>query len=161
MGWVLWLWFFFFWPTQTLWAQNLGGGGAGDDPHPLRLEPSLPTSNTNVLSHQATKNVANPKMTKWQKILKFKWSPYFWLGGSKNSSGRGELLGYDMFQAEQNLVFLLTFFKFSMYFPPLCPPRIAPGAPFYLWAINKNMLGSLYSTWGSRICKVVFGTFLF
>ena len=30
----------------------------------------------------------------------------------------------------------------------------------YLWTANENMLGSLYSTWGSRICKVVFGTLL-
>ena len=65
-------------------------------------------------------------MTKWQKFIQFKWSPYFWLGRVKKSSGRGVLLGYDMFQAERNIVIFIPIFKFLMYFPPLYPPLELP-----------------------------------
>ena len=86
--------------------------------------------------------MANPKATKWPKFIEFEWSPYFWLGGLKNSSGRAVLIGCDMFQAELNIVIFTPIFKILMYFPPLYPPRAAPGAPFYLWTTNENMRGS-------------------
>ena len=74
---------------------------------------------TEVLGHQATKNVVNPKMTKWQNLIKFKWYPYFTRRGSKNSSGMGKLLGYEMFQAKQNrVIFSPTFKIFNVFRRP-------------------------------------------
>ena len=69
---------------------------------------------------------ANTKITKWQKIIKFKCSPYFWLGGLKNSSGKGVHLGCDMFQAERNSDFLLPFFLNFNVFPTPIPPLELP-----------------------------------
>ena len=37
--------------------------------------------------------------------------------------------------------FYSHFLNFNVFSTPI-PPRAAPGAPFYLWTANENMLGS-------------------
>ena len=37
--------------------------------------------------------------------------------------------------------FYSQFLNFNVFFTSI-PPRAAPGAPFYIWTTNENMLGS-------------------
>ena len=108
-------------PLGLIFSFGWGGGGSGGRPPPPAIGANTaPWANGSELVKRK-KSKSNPKMTKWQKIIKFKWSPYFWLGGLKNSSGRGVLLGCDVFQAERIIVIFTPIFKILMYFPSLYP----------------------------------------
>ena len=57
--------------------------------------------------------------------------PLFFLRRSKNSSGREELLGYDMFQAERNMVIITPIFlKFKSIFQPYITLELPLGHHF-------------------------------